>query len=126
MTAGYDTTAVALSWFAYEMSLHPDIQERLAKEIDEQVGQVRLFRYYISPFIYVSQKSCPYVFQTLCLFYGQIQNVASETSRGVVKLDGLVTMVTAKGQGLDVVPGFSIFDKSFFFLVMIRILSMHC
>ena len=40
MTAGYDTTAVALSWFAYEMSLHPDIQERLAKEIDEQVGQV--------------------------------------------------------------------------------------
>ena len=41
MTAGYDTTAVALSWLTYELSLHPDIQEKLANEINEQVGKVR-------------------------------------------------------------------------------------
>lgn len=39
MTAGYDTTAVSLSWLAYELGLHPEIQERLINEIDEKVGK---------------------------------------------------------------------------------------
>ena len=45
MTAGYDTTAVSLSWLAYELGLHPEIQERLINEIDEKVGKVRGLAY---------------------------------------------------------------------------------
>ena len=43
MTAGYDTTAITMSWLAYELSLHPDIQDRLFEEIDDQIGKVTYY-----------------------------------------------------------------------------------
>ena len=33
--AGYETTAVSLSFAAYELALHPDVQEKLQSEIDD-------------------------------------------------------------------------------------------
>ncbi|CAA7391776.1 unnamed protein product [Spirodela intermedia] len=35
MVAGKDTTATALSWFFYMMCKHPDVQEKLAEQVDE-------------------------------------------------------------------------------------------
>ena len=35
LTAGYETTSTALGFLAYELSRHPDIQEKLQQEIDE-------------------------------------------------------------------------------------------
>merc|ERR1712227_705021 len=35
LIAGYDTTGMALSYMAYELGNHPDIQSRLQEEIDE-------------------------------------------------------------------------------------------
>ena len=43
MTAGYDTTAITMSWLAYELSLHPDIQDRLFEEIDDHIGKVTYY-----------------------------------------------------------------------------------
>jgi len=40
MIAGYDTTSSSLSWFIYDMVLHPECQQKLIDEIDEQIGQV--------------------------------------------------------------------------------------
>ena len=47
MTAGYDTTAITMSWLAYELSLHPDIQDRLFEEIDENIGKVTLLLWFL-------------------------------------------------------------------------------
>jgi len=33
--AGYETTAATLALFGYELAVHPDVQEKLFKEIDE-------------------------------------------------------------------------------------------
>lgn len=41
MTAGYDTTAITLSWLAFELALNPDVQDKLIAEIDEKVGKER-------------------------------------------------------------------------------------
>ncbi len=35
LIAGYETTSTLLGFFAYEMTLNPDIQAKLTKEIDE-------------------------------------------------------------------------------------------
>ena len=35
LAAGYETTSTALGFLAYELSRHPDIQEKLQQEIDE-------------------------------------------------------------------------------------------
>ena len=35
LVAGYDTTGISLSYMAYELANHPDIQSRLQEEIDE-------------------------------------------------------------------------------------------
>ena len=40
MIAGYDTTSSSLSWFIYDMVLHPECQQKLIDEIDEHIGQV--------------------------------------------------------------------------------------
>ena len=40
MVGGYDTTATALCWLAYDLATNPDVQERLIKEIDSEIGQV--------------------------------------------------------------------------------------
>jgi cytochrome P450 len=36
--AGRDTTAQNLSWFFYELSLHPDVEEKCFKEVREKMG----------------------------------------------------------------------------------------
>ena len=33
--AGYETTSGSLAWVLYELSRHPDIQDRLLKEIND-------------------------------------------------------------------------------------------
>ena len=35
LAAGYETTSTALGFLTYELSRHPDIQEKLQQEIDE-------------------------------------------------------------------------------------------
>ena len=42
MSAGFDTTATTLGWLMYDLSLHPDVQEKLIAEIDAEIGQVQL------------------------------------------------------------------------------------
>lgn len=56
LLAGYETTSNALAYTTYLLALHPDIQERLYKEIKENItdfevpelGQdiIRCFRYH--------------------------------------------------------------------------------
>lgn len=43
--AGKDTTAVTLAWFIYMLCKHPSVQERVAREIEEEtnVGDVTDF-----------------------------------------------------------------------------------
>ena len=41
LVAGYDTTAIALSYTAYELANHPDIQEKLQEEIDQAYQDAR-------------------------------------------------------------------------------------
>lgn len=38
--AGFDTTKTTLSFAAYVLALHPDMQERLFTEIDNELGKV--------------------------------------------------------------------------------------
>ena len=40
LTAGYETTSTALGFLAYELSRHPDIQEKLQQEIDQNFFDV--------------------------------------------------------------------------------------
>ncbi len=35
MSAGYETTSTALSWFIFYMSKHPEVQQRIKKELEE-------------------------------------------------------------------------------------------
>lgn len=42
MTAGFETTASTLGWLMYDLSLHPDVQDKLITEIDAEIGQVKL------------------------------------------------------------------------------------
>ena len=42
MSAGFDTTATTLGWLIYDLSLHPDVQEKIITEIDAEIGQVQL------------------------------------------------------------------------------------
>ncbi|KAK7462289.1 hypothetical protein VKT23_007889 [Stygiomarasmius scandens] len=41
-TAGHETTATTLMWFIFAMILHPHIQQRAQRELDQVVGQSRL------------------------------------------------------------------------------------
>ena len=44
LVAGYETTSTSLALLAYELSRHPDIQEKLQQEIDEHfIEEVRKF-----------------------------------------------------------------------------------
>src|SRR5258708_37333145 len=36
--AGYETTAQSLMWILYLLSQHPDVEEKLHKELDEVLG----------------------------------------------------------------------------------------
>ena len=36
--AGYDTTSTSLSFFLYNMALHPEVQDKLMEEITRVVG----------------------------------------------------------------------------------------
>ena len=38
LLAGYDTTSGTLSFLLYNLAVHPDIQEKLAQEIEDVVG----------------------------------------------------------------------------------------
>ena len=38
LRSGRDTTAVAMSWFFYEMTLHPEIEAKVIEEIDRVLG----------------------------------------------------------------------------------------
>ena len=40
MVAGYDTTAITLCWFSYQLALNPDVQDKLIAEIDQNIGKV--------------------------------------------------------------------------------------
>lgn len=40
--AGYDTTSTVLSWLVYDLVLNPDIQEKMVKEIEEEIGHDEL------------------------------------------------------------------------------------
>ena len=44
LLAGYETTSTALGLTAYELALHPDVQEKLQQEIDEYFPQKVLKR----------------------------------------------------------------------------------
>jgi cytochrome P450 len=41
MLAGHETTANAMSWFFYLMSLNPDARDRMLAEIDDELGERR-------------------------------------------------------------------------------------
>lgn len=38
--AGYETTATLMTFLSYVLATHPDIQEKLLKEIDEHLTEV--------------------------------------------------------------------------------------
>ena len=38
LLAGYDTTSGTLSFLLYNLAVHPEIQEKLAQEIEDVVG----------------------------------------------------------------------------------------
>lgn len=38
--AGYETTASLLTFLSYVLATHPDVQEKLIKEIDEHLTEV--------------------------------------------------------------------------------------
>jgi len=38
MSAGYDTTSAVLSWYAYDLVINPEVQEKLIQEIDAEIG----------------------------------------------------------------------------------------
>ena len=42
ITAGHETTALALTWTFYLLSLHPEIEERLVKEVEAATGGAEL------------------------------------------------------------------------------------
>ena len=37
--AGYDTTSNSLSFFMYNMALHPECQDKLSEEIERVIGE---------------------------------------------------------------------------------------
>ena len=39
MLAGHETTSSALSYISYLLALHPEVQERLAEEIDDYLQE---------------------------------------------------------------------------------------
>ena len=39
MLAGHETTASALSYISYLLALHPEVQEKLAEEIDDYLQE---------------------------------------------------------------------------------------
>lgn len=41
LLAGYETTSAVLAYLCHELAKHPDIQERLYREIVDNVGAVR-------------------------------------------------------------------------------------
>ncbi|KAH3806441.1 hypothetical protein DPMN_134762, partial [Dreissena polymorpha] len=42
MLAGYDTTAAGISWVFYKLALNPEIQEKLANVIEDEIGEYRI------------------------------------------------------------------------------------
>lgn len=41
--AGYDLTSNTLMFAVYELALHPEIQEKLFEEINNEIGKVRIY-----------------------------------------------------------------------------------
>ena len=38
LLAGYETTSGSLSFILYNLAIHPDVQEQLAQEIEDEIG----------------------------------------------------------------------------------------
>lgn len=41
--AGYETTAATLQSLAYNLALYPEVQEKIVREFEEQLGDVSIF-----------------------------------------------------------------------------------
>jgi cytochrome P450 len=55
MTAGHETTALALTWTFYLLSLHPEVEERVRAEVDAVVGAGEIASEHVKALPYTSQ-----------------------------------------------------------------------
>lgn len=71
MVAGYETTSTALSWFIYFMSKHPDIQQKIKREISQNVDTQSLTLNQLDSLVYLDcvineiMRFCPPIYGTL-------------------------------------------------------------
>lgn len=55
LTAGVDTTAVALAWFFHELARHPEVERRVHEEVDAVLGGRRLAVAELPKLVYTRQ-----------------------------------------------------------------------
>ena len=85
LLAGYETTSTALSFTAYELALHPDIQQKLQQEIDEHLPEEQLPDY-------LSVQKMPYmdmVFSEVLRLHSIAQVVTIRECESDWNIDGL-------------------------------------
>ena len=49
LLAGFETTSTTLGYMSYQLALHPDVQDKLRKEVDEHFPDEEHVRAYLYP-----------------------------------------------------------------------------
>jgi len=76
ITAGHETTALALTWTFYLLSLHPEVEQRVQREIDRVTGGGRVQAEHIDNLVYTTQ-----VFQEAIRLYPPAALIVREARR---------------------------------------------
>jgi cytochrome P450 len=76
ITAGHETTALALTWTFYLLSLHPEVEQRVQREIDGATGRGRVQAEHIDNLVYTAQ-----VFQEAMRLYPPAALIVREARR---------------------------------------------